>query len=158
MRRAGRGKEAEAEYRRLLAIDTGQARVLDALGLLEQTRPEEALYWFRRAVEADPEYFQGRLNLATTLARVGRHPEALPHLEQAVRLDPGHRIALQNLARLYGDLGREELARPDREAALAPVQDPLLFLALAEARLRVGCPAGCRELLDQAERLVAGVP
>ena len=50
------------------------------------------------------------------------------------------------------------LARPDGEAALAPVQDPLLFLALAEARLRVGCPAGCRELLDRADRLVAGVP
>jgi tetratricopeptide (TPR) repeat protein len=57
------------------------------MSLLSQGREEEARAEFQAGIEANPDAWQGRYNVACAEARLGNRDAALEHLERAAELD-----------------------------------------------------------------------
>jgi tetratricopeptide (TPR) repeat protein len=94
-----------------------QGRALQA-----QQKHAEALPFFQRATQLDPNSFDAWANLGYALNSLGRHAEALPAEERATKLDPNNAAAWCNKGGALGSLGRfgEALAAFDRALALDP--------------------------------------
>ena len=77
----------------------GKARPANGIGVAYQLRqdPEQALAWFKRAVDLDPTYHEAHNNIGGILIETGRPAEALPHMEQAIALNPDNYEAYNNL-------------------------------------------------------------
>ncbi|KXV15243.1 hypothetical protein CR51_03610 [Caballeronia megalochromosomata] len=76
--------EAEAAYRRAIAVQPDHVQAHLALGNLLKEHParaNEMLATFRRAVEIDPNSAEARLNLGGGLLRVGAYAEGWPLME-----------------------------------------------------------------------------
>ena len=78
--------------------------------LSSQGNLEDSLIWYRKAVETAPKDSAARVNLAVTLAELGRPQEAVPELLEAIRLDPNLAAAHFNLGSAYSDLGESAKA------------------------------------------------
>jgi tetratricopeptide (TPR) repeat protein len=65
---AGDFTDAEAQFRRLLAVQTNRKCRITGLALYRQGRAMEALPYFDRALELDPEFIQARNNRAAAAA------------------------------------------------------------------------------------------
>ncbi len=159
LRKTGRRKQSEELYRSLIRLDPGRGEAFEGMGLLRREDPLEALPWFSEAAERDPENWRFRLNLGTTLARLGRFEEALPHIRKAVSLRPDHRISHQNLVRIFKDLGRTAEARAEILRWMEKDRDSLwdwFTLAEIHAGARAGIPgAPPGEDIRSAEKTAA---
>ncbi len=122
--RAGDLGGAERAYRRVLALDPGNAPALSHLAAFERGRgnPEAARALLSRAVESDPRDASTRSNLANLLQELGRVPEARSQYLEALRIEPSHLSARYNLGKALQRLGEFEEAVGCFEAlcALAP--------------------------------------
>ncbi|MDO8606299.1 MAG: tetratricopeptide repeat-containing glycosyltransferase family protein [Phaeospirillum sp.] len=122
--RRGLVREAEAQYRRLLAADPGCAEAHNALGiaLQQQGKPAEAAGCFRRAVAIKPDYVGAHGNLGAALKTLGWLDQAVVALEQALALDSGNAESHYNLACAYQEGGQFEqaIAGYRRTVALTP--------------------------------------
>jgi tetratricopeptide (TPR) repeat protein len=67
----------------------------------------EALFLYRRALQADPEHYEARVGAGNCLLAAGKIEEALKEYEHARRLDPDDPKVLNNLAHLYLGLKRD---------------------------------------------------
>lgn len=67
--------------------------------------PDQAVYFYERAVAITPGSAPLRSNYGWLLVRMGKAALGVPHLEEAVRLDPSFIGAHQNLALAYQDAG-----------------------------------------------------
>ena len=95
--------------------------------------------WFREAVEAEPEYAAMRLNLGSTLERMGDARGARAQFETAIRLDPRAARAHYSLGLLLERAGRDAAAVERFTAAV--VHRPSFVaahLSLADALRRTG--------------------
>ncbi|MCK6480651.1 MAG: tetratricopeptide repeat protein [Planctomycetes bacterium] len=94
-------EDAEEHFRRVLALDPGDARALAGLGEMAafSNRPKEALAYALRALNADPDLPAARSLAATLFLRVGRG-----HVEE------GNAEAALEMARRAGELGGETAA------------------------------------------------
>ncbi|EME70308.1 O-linked N-acetylglucosamine transferase [Paramagnetospirillum caucaseum] len=137
---ARRLPEAEASYRRALALNVDIPEALFGLGntLAQTGRLDDALVAHERAVALRPAFVEALANMAGVLNRLGRPAEAVDKLRRAVAERPGE-------ASLHADLGRALLAtdRPaeaDATAAralrLAPDSAPILVAAADVIRAR----------------------
>ncbi len=117
--------EAERDFRRALALNSGDAKAHNNLGLsLEaQNRTDEALAAYREAVAAPMQAShtteQPLLNLGTLLNAKGRSPEAVEPLRQAVAVAPGCARCHEELARAYLATGQQGTATAEMERAVA---------------------------------------
>jgi tetratricopeptide (TPR) repeat protein len=84
-------KTAEAKLDTWLAAHPTDARALFDAGYVAdaQDRQEAAAGLYRRAVEANPQSFEARVELGLLLARQGKTAEARTELAAATQLDPG---------------------------------------------------------------------
>lgn len=100
LHRRGQIREAEVQYRLILADSPTMAEAHNALGiaLQHQGKPEEAAECFRRAVALKPDYAGAFGNLGAALTLLGRGKEAIAALERALALDPANPEAHYNLA------------------------------------------------------------
>ncbi|MEZ4433020.1 MAG: tetratricopeptide repeat protein [bacterium] len=101
---AGEAAEAEAAWRRALALAPTDARALNNLAWLLRDRPEardEAIRLARRAVEAAPGNGSAWDTLAELLYRAGDIDGALSANERAASRDPGHRALYETRRRKY---------------------------------------------------------
>ena len=91
--------EAEAQYRRAIAIDPGYGPAYVNLGmtLVALNRPEEAIEAYRRARELGSADVELDYKLANALLQAGRAAEAVGHFERAI-------AAGQRSAQLYSNL------------------------------------------------------
>ena len=121
LHRQGRLREAEAEYRRILAITPDLAEAHNALGiaLQQQGKPAEAGDCFRRAVALKPDYAAAHGNLGAALNVLGETAPALAALEQAMLLAPESAEAHYNLACALQESGQLEPAIGLYERAIA---------------------------------------
>jgi tetratricopeptide (TPR) repeat protein len=98
----GRFSEAEAQFRKALALDHQNADIWMNLGGVQyySGRLTDAAQSFHQALALGPDNGSGYFNLAMCELQLGRRDIARRHLEQAVRLDPEHATARTELARL----------------------------------------------------------
>jgi tetratricopeptide (TPR) repeat protein len=143
---AGRLAEAEAAYRKILALRPDIAEVCANLGLLlaNQAKLDEAAVQFERAVALKPDLFQAHLTLGELLQAQGKLDQAAARFEQLLALCPELAEAHYSLGGVLVRQGKleEAAARFERAAALRP--------DLAEAHNNLGIVRGRQGKLDQA--------
>jgi Tfp pilus assembly protein PilF len=117
------------QRQRAMARSVEQRRVLDAqyaaanynLGLTRVSSGDhsEALVYFQRAVEVQPNHVDALVNLGALLARAGRAQKALVYFERAVAIDPDSLPARINLAAALNASRKYAVAVSHFEAVLA---------------------------------------
>ena len=117
-----RWPEAEADFRRALALDPNQPQVLNYLGYSYVDRGEnldEALKMIQHAVLEAPD--QGYIvdSLGWALFRLGRVQEAVVPMERASMLLPVDPIVTDHLGDVYWSVGRKMEARFQWRRALS---------------------------------------
>jgi len=109
--RAGRFGEAEATYRRALAIAPGHVLTAHNLGvvLAAQGRHQSAIAQFDELIAVDPNYAAAHYNRAVAQQELGRSREAIRGFTQACALEPDRYEAHRVLGFLWlaeGERGR----------------------------------------------------
>lgn len=103
---SGRPLEAEASYRRVLAVNPLDPDALNLLGVLvcDAGNAEEGVGLIRRAVDLKPMVPGYHLNLGMALRQAGRIEESVDALGRGLRIQPasadGHYAMAQSLQRL----------------------------------------------------------
>ena len=138
---ARRLSEAEAAYRRAIALDDRSALAWKGLGvvLYNANRLEEAREAHRRALAIDPRFADAHLRLAFVDGRLGRLGDALDHVRQAAAILP-YDVPIRRA------LGQHFFATGDYRAAVRELEwvlsktpaDESVSSMLAEARRRIG--------------------
>ncbi len=120
--------DAEADFRRALALAPDEPRLLNELGYSYVDRGEnlaEALDMIQRAVAASPETGYIVDSLAWAYFRLGRFAEAVAPQEKASRLMPVDPIVTDHLGDIYWMVGRKREAQFQWRRALSfdPVEE-----------------------------------
>ncbi len=100
---------AEADFRASLALNPGQAQVLNYLGysLVEEGRNlDEALGMIEQAVAAQPDNGAIVDSLGWVYFQLGRYDEAVVHMERAAALEPVDPVVNDHLGDVYWAVGR----------------------------------------------------
>ena len=103
--------------------DLADAQSYLARSLAMLDREDEAIPFFRRAVELEPERFQDQRALGNRLAAKGEYDEAMEHFRQAIEYNPEELIARVNLGVVLTSQGHPEEAIPLFDEALKIVPD-----------------------------------
>jgi tetratricopeptide (TPR) repeat protein len=111
--------ESLALFERATELD-GSARLRNEIaGLLgKKGHAEEALAYYRRCLDVDPEFTAALVNAGNLLSSLGRASEALPLLERAVTLLPDNAKVHFFLGLTHRGLGDVGKARASLERAL----------------------------------------
>ncbi|MBC6428002.1 MAG: tetratricopeptide repeat protein [Cellvibrionales bacterium] len=128
---------AEADLRRMLALNAEDATALNALGytLTDRTdRHAEALKLIQRALAIEPENPAIIDSMGWVLHRLGRHEEALAYLQRAHAALVDEEI-IAHLAEVLMALDRREEAKAILEQGLKDLSDSTL---LPQTRTRLG--------------------
>lgn len=86
--------------------------------LAKRGRNQEAMQYYRRAIELRPGYVKAECNIAGGLALVGHTQEAIDHLQKGLQLKPDSAVLLTNLGALLADAGENDQAIACHEKAL----------------------------------------
>jgi tetratricopeptide (TPR) repeat protein len=116
---SGRTEEADRVLAGILKKSPWHFGSLHTLGVirLQQSRFEEALGLFRKAVTSNPGSVGTHISLGNTLQALGRHEEAVERYQRALALRPQDAYARNNLGNSYLALRRlEEAAGCYRQA------------------------------------------
>lgn len=99
---AGRLRDAEANYREVLAANPRHTGALSYLGLLahQAGHSEGAIDLLRKAIASDKRNAEPHYNLARILSDCGRDDEAIVHNRKVLEIDPRFPGANNNLAAL----------------------------------------------------------
>jgi protein O-GlcNAc transferase len=121
LHRQGRLREAETQYRSLLAKHPRQFEVLHLLGTLklQEGNFPEAGTLLSRAIETNPSSTDTRSNLVAALLNMGRAAEALEHCDRVLAGGPVDAGAHYNRGVALAGLGRHEEALTSFDKALA---------------------------------------
>ena len=113
----GEYSRAVKYLKRAVKARPSDQRFLNNLGMaLVQVRKfDEAYKYFERAMGE----FDGRMNMATRLVRLGHDKEAIQHLEKCRALQPSNQDVLYPLTVLYTRNGRPEDAEDANKALLS---------------------------------------
>ncbi|WP_374669209.1 tetratricopeptide repeat protein, partial [Ramlibacter sp.] len=151
---AGRAADAEAAFRRALAIDPHSAQACNNLGhhLLGEGRTSEAEALFRHALRIRPHYARALLNLGCIL---GQHSataqDAVAMLAEATQLEPGLFHAWNNLGTALTTLCQAEAAEAAyRHAMTLEPRNPAAPLNLGALFFAAGRPAEAEAWFRQA--------
>lgn len=106
---------AEEHFRRSVRAEKGNGEARNNYGvfLCERGRIDEAVKWFRLAVQ-DPLYSTPAVanqNAGLCLAKTGAVADAEPFFREALKLNPGLAPALEQMARISLDIGKPLAAR-----------------------------------------------
>jgi DNA-binding SARP family transcriptional activator/Tfp pilus assembly protein PilF len=144
---------AERDFRRALELSPSSADTYALYGRLcaGLARYDEAMALQQRAHELDP--LAQRMDLLTTMLRVGRYDQAVIAAEAAVELDPDYDRARATLGWAYFLSGRkaEGLAELERAVAVAP-ENTLWLGQLGQAYAMAGDVEKARGTLRELEQ------
>ena len=132
MVKPGQGEKTAQEY-------YNQAKSASQQGL-----KEEAIDYYRKAIQVDPNYGQALTGLGAIYLLDKKMDEAQPLFEKALSIDPNHATALINLAMI-------DQARGNKESALARLQTVIARNPeYAEAHLNMGSLLASMNQADKA--------
>lgn len=101
--KAGKLKEARAEFQQALAADPSYAGACNNLGITyERLGQGDAQAQFERAIQLQPDFTHAQFNLARMLMQKQQLPQAVIQLKRTVQLDPQHVGALNMLGTALG--------------------------------------------------------
>jgi tetratricopeptide (TPR) repeat protein len=110
----------------------------------EQGQTKQAMEFYGKAIELDPEYGQALTGLGAMLLMQKRIDEAQPLFEKALSIDPNHATALINMAMI-------DQSRGDKEGALVRLQKVIARNPeYAEAHLNLGSLLASMKRHDEA--------
>ncbi len=146
--REKRWPEAEADFRKALALSPAQASVLNYLGysyLEMNTNLDEALAMIQRAVALEPEDGYITDSLGWAQFRLERYPEAVVNMERAVELMPVDSIVNDHLGDVYWAVGRRLEAEFQWRRALSFEPETEAEAARIRRKLEVGLDVVLKE-------------
>ena len=126
--------EATDAANKVRAMASRSAEEWFELGMMcdsEAESLEQALEAYWRAVEAAPDWAEARINLGTSMYKLGRMDEALEQFTIATDIDPSNSLAEFNLGCVFEQLGSTE------DAILHLVRAIELSPSLADAHLNL---------------------
>ena len=142
--------EAEAGYRRVLALDPRHVDAIHMMGALalQVGKAGPAVQLLDEAARLSPGNPAIASNLASALRRAGRPEDALTSVRRALTLAPGFTDALQNLANILEDLNRHDEAA-EAIAQLIAGQGPSVerYLRLASLHINGNQPEAAIDVL-----------
>jgi tetratricopeptide (TPR) repeat protein len=99
------------------------------LELKAMKRNKEAMAYFEKSVQSNPNHGPALVNLGLEYSHANRNPEAVELLEKAVRLDPGNAMAYVNLMAVYREMGNYDKNLEVAEKAMVrfPEYAPVLW-------------------------------
>ncbi len=150
---AGQLAEAEAGYRRILAVAPEHDESLHLLGVIacQVGQPEPAIGLIEHAIALRPDVPVYYYNLGLALQGLGRFDAAIQAFEQAVALQPGHAEAQYSLGALLQQQNRPQDAVGPFARAVALQPDNAAFRhALGSARHQAGDTAAALADYDAA--------
>jgi len=117
-----------------IAVDDREILTNLAFIYSEQGKFEQALFWHKKTLQADPDYAVAMLHLAITLQRVDHVELALHWYQKAFKQQPDYLLTTYHLAQLYIELQQFESAKDVLEQQLVlHTEHPLLLEALADS-------------------------
>jgi tetratricopeptide (TPR) repeat protein len=90
-------------YLQLLELDPQHVPSMHNLGFLllfEKNQPDEALVWFEKALNLDPEFVQAQYHKAYSLELLGKFAEAKLAYQSTLALSPDMVLAKKGLQRI----------------------------------------------------------
>jgi Flp pilus assembly protein TadD len=149
----GRNREAEQEFRKVIALRPGYylAHSNLAMALNYQNRYAEAEAEYRVTIRLNPDYAEAHSNLGVVLWLAGRNDEAVAELRSAVRMDPANSYFHYNLASILKKDGQimEALTEYQKTAELDPKH--------IDAQVNIGIILGSTGRLPEAEELFRSI-
>ena len=99
------------------------------LELKAQKKSKEAIAYFEKSVQANPNHGPALVNLGLEYSHDKRHTEAVALLEKAVRIDPGNAMAYVNLMAVYREMGDydKNLEVAEKAMKMFPDYAPVLW-------------------------------
>ena len=124
----GRAEEAEGHVHEALRLSPRDTNAFAWIGFIGTAKlylgfDEEAVYWYRRSIEINPNYSIAHFSLAASLANLDRLEEAKVAIEQLTKVDPDFTIRRYRIG-AFGDdpvylAQRERVCVGLRKAGLA---------------------------------------
>lgn len=122
--------EAEAIFLALLDVNPNDIPSLYSLGVIAQTRskPEVALNYFERGLEAKPDYAALWYNCGVVRQSLKQHEKAIECYDKAISLNPEYKEALNNKGTVLVEMKRHKDALLNYEELLKidPLDDKAL--------------------------------
>lgn len=117
----GQTTAAERSWERAIGTDPQNVGWIIELGnLLEQVgRPDQAIDWYRHALDLQPDLAVAWNNLGNALVQKGQAHAALEAFNRALEGHPGRAEVVSNRGNLFKEWGRLREAQVDYESALA---------------------------------------
>jgi len=150
---------AEATIARAEAAGAQPAEVLVLRGSLagERDQVEQALGFYQKAAQMDPNRAEAHFGTGVMLAQQRRYQESLPYFEHAVKLQPRggvlHYHLAQNLIRM--DQHQRALEHLEQAVALNPLYPPAYQL-LAKILCILRKQPAAKKLLEEGLKLLKG--
>ncbi len=115
-------------------------------------RPEEALDYYRRALDAEPSNAKIRYQMGLAMSRLNRWPDAVECFQQVLASAPNHAHGCQGMSHALRQQGRLTEALPFalRAARLTQFKDPYVLVTLAETYLDLHRHNDANAVLAQA--------
>ncbi len=126
--------------------------VLKAQLLTVVNRSNEAIEWYRKAIDRQPNNLRSYVALAALLDGLQKHPEALAELDKLAEIgDTGLTLSLFTQAKLLSSWGlqREAVKRLERLRTQGQQRDPRLRFELASGFVALGETERARLLLQE---------
>ncbi len=156
---AGRFREAEQLYRRVLQRDPNNAEALNLLGVLaaQAGHARDAKDMLAKAVAIDGRNAEFRFNLGLVCQGTGDREEAIRYYRQAVEIRPAYADAWLNLGGLLLNKGEaEEAERCHRQAVVLDPANPVTHHNLGAALLVRQAHQEAEQCFREALRLQPG--
>jgi len=126
---------------------------------LSQGQTKQAVYWFQRSIETQPDFPQPHNNMGLIFSKSGQWLQAEEEYRKAIQGDFDFPQAHANLAFLYRKQKKISEAVTEFRLALYLMKDNVsLHIGLGEALLLMGDAAGARKEFQETLKIHPGHP
>jgi tetratricopeptide (TPR) repeat protein len=144
-------------WKKAIATDPDDARVNNGMGvaLTAAGRPEEAIFYLKKAAQANPNFLEAFYNLGAAQMQEHRVEEAIDAWQDAVRIYPGFFQGHEGLGFAYYMQGKYRESLAQLRLALDGEPDRVSVLTLAASLMATSADATIRngpEAVTLAER------